>query len=93
MTINHQDTKTLRDSIPVHTNNVAKQVVDAAFIVHSRLGPGLLESVYELCLTHELTKRKMKVQRQVCLPVVYDNLRLDSGLRFDMYVGRRVFGR
>src|SRR5439155_23054915 len=53
---------------------------------HRALGPGLLESVYELCLVHELTKRGLKVERQVSLPVVYDSIRLDAGLRLDIVV-------
>jgi GxxExxY protein len=54
------------------------------------LGPGLLESVYEVCLTHELTKRGLKIERQVSLPVYYNNLRLDNALRLDMLVEGRV---
>lgn len=58
--------------------------------MHTTLGPGLLESVYEICLLHELQKRGLKVERQVLLPVVYDGLRLDSGLRLDLVVENRV---
>jgi GxxExxY protein len=58
--------------------------------VHTTLGPGLLESVYEVCLLHELQKRGLKAERQVLLPVVYDGLRLDSGLRLDLVVENRV---
>jgi len=58
--------------------------------VHSTLGPGLLESVYEVCLLHELQKRGLKAERQVSLPVVYDGLRLDSGLRLDLVVDNLV---
>ena len=83
----HQDTKTPRHPIPERTDEVAKEVVDAAFAVHSRLGPGLLESVYEVCLAHELKKRGLKVERQVTLPVVYDEVRLEAGLRIDLLVG------
>ena len=60
--------------------------MDAAFAVHSKLGPGLLESVYEVCLAHELEKRGRHVRRQVSLPVFYDGIRLDAGLRLDMVV-------
>jgi GxxExxY protein len=65
---------------------VAGQVVNAAFQVHSRLGPGLLESVYEVCLVHELTKAGLRVERQVVLPVIYEDIRLDAGLRIDVVV-------
>jgi GxxExxY protein len=75
-----------REPIPEAANDAAAAVVDAAFAVHSALGPGLLESVYEVCLGHELKKRDRSVQRQVSLPVVYDGVRLDAGLRLDMVV-------
>ncbi len=81
---NHQDTKTPRKPIPPETDGVARQAVDAAFAVHERLGPGLLESVYEICLAHELRKRNLKVERQVDLPVIYDGIRLDAGFRLDL---------
>ena len=58
--------------------------------MYRALGPGLLESVCEVCLLHELNKRGLKAERQVLLPVVYDNLRLDAGLRLDLVVERRV---
>ncbi|MFZ9739783.1 MAG: GxxExxY protein, partial [Prochlorotrichaceae cyanobacterium] len=61
-----------------------------AFTVHSALGAGLLESVYEVCLEYELTKRGLKVDRQVALPVIYDNIRLDAGFRLDLLVNRCV---
>ena len=61
-------------------------IVDAAFTVHSTLGPGLLEEIYEVCLTHELVQRGLKVRRQITLPVTYGGVRLESGLRLDMVV-------
>lgn len=82
--INHQDTKTPRRAIPAEVDEAARQAVDAAFTVHERLGPGLLESVYEICLAHELRKRNLQVERQVELPVVYDGVRLDAGFRLDL---------
>ncbi len=84
--LNHKDTKAQREEIPATTNQAAAAVVDAAFEVHSKLGPGLLESVYEVCLAHELDKRGRHVRRQFALPVVYDGTRLDAGLRLDMVV-------
>ncbi len=75
-----------REPIPKETNQVATKIVNAAYTVHTKLGPGLLESVYEVCLCHELQKRGVKAQRQITLPVVYDDLRMDVGLRFDMLV-------
>src|SRR5437867_12184284 len=83
--MNHQVTKTPR-AISSRTDEIAKAVVDAAYAVHRALGPGLLESVYEICLVHELAKRGLNVDRQVSLPVVYDTVRLDAGLRLDLVV-------
>ncbi len=65
---------------------VAAQIVDAAFNVHSALGPGLLESVYETCLEYELKKRGLKVRRQLAVPLVYDGQELDADLRLDLLV-------
>lgn len=72
--------------IPQELNIISGKVVEAAFAVHSALGPGLLEGVYEICLFHELQKRGLKVEKQVSLPVVYDGLSLEEGLRLDMLV-------
>ena len=88
--MNHQESSAPRESIPKETDEVASKIVDAAFAVHRALGPGLLESVYEVCLLHELNKRGLKVERQVLLPVVYDNLRLDAGPDLDLVVEKRV---
>ena len=76
--------------IPEKTEKIAKEIVDAAFTVHSALGPGLLESVYETCLAHEFEKRGMAFQRQCSLPVVYDGITIDAGLRFDLMVEESV---
>ncbi len=78
------------EPIPPETDEVAKTIVDCAFCVHSSLGPGLLESVYESCLAYELEKREMTVRRQVSLPVIYDGHRLDAGLRLDFLVNDAV---
>lgn len=84
--MNHQDTKTRRKPVDAEVDAVATQVVDAAFAVHSNLGPGLLESVYETCLAYELKKRQLQTERQVTVPIHYDNIRLDAGLRLDFVV-------
>lgn len=78
------------EPVPREVNNLARVVVDAAFKVHTTLGPGLLESVYELCLAHELEKRGVEVERQVPIPIVYDGAHLDAGFRLDILVGRSV---
>jgi GxxExxY protein len=72
--------------VPADVERAAKEVVDAAYRVRKALGPGLLESVYEVCLAHELRQRKLVVATQVALPVVYDGTQLDAGLRLDMLV-------
>ena len=77
-------------AIPAETERIAKEVVDAAFAVHKNLGPGLLESVYEVCLCHELAQRGVPFQSQLSLPVVYDGVRLDAGLRLDLLAGDSV---
>ena len=69
---------------------VAKAIVDAAFAVHSTLGPGLLESIYELCLCHELAKRGLSFRRQVEVPVVYDGITFQAALRLDVLVEELV---
>jgi len=66
---------------------LAREIVDAAFAVHSALGPGLLESVYEQCLAAELELRNISVRRQIAVPVVYRHVRLDTGFRIDLLVG------
>jgi GxxExxY protein len=65
---------------------VATEIVDAAYTVHKALGPGLLEKIYEVCFCHELTKRDLSYQRQVDIPVEYDGITFDEGLRLDVIV-------
>jgi GxxExxY protein len=74
----------------VTENEIAKVVVDAAFQVHTRLGPGLLESVYESVLAYELEKRGLQVVRQQPVPVVYDGVTFDEGFRADLIVENKV---
>lgn len=71
-------------------NQIATQIVDAAFKIHTTLGPGLLESVYEAVLTEELSKRRLQVIRQQAIPVVYETVRLDIGFRADIIVEGKV---
>lgn len=82
----HQDTKTPRKDLSNDEERVAALFVDAAIKVHRVLGPGLLESVYESCLAHELRQRGLKVETQVQIPIEYEGLHLDGGLRLDMLV-------
>jgi len=78
------------DAISDEDERIAKQVVHASFMVHKTLGPGLLESVYEICLAHELRKVGLRVHRQEPVAIVYDNLRFEEGFRFDLLVEERV---
>lgn len=71
-------------------NATAKQIVDSAMRVHCTLGPGLLESVYEVALMAELRKRGIASRRQVGVPVVYEDERLELGFRIDLLVAERV---
>jgi len=71
-------------------NEVSGAVVDAAYMVHTSLGPGLLESVYETVMDFELRKRKLRVQRQVVIPVVYGGVVLEEGFRADLIVENQV---
>lgn len=87
----HQDTKDLRlRALPPELGPLSRVVVDAAFKVHQTLGPGLLESVYERCLRHELSSRGVPVQAQSILPVLYDGVCIDTGLRIDLIVDGRI---
>jgi len=86
--MNNQGVNPQRAPIPLDIDRIAKLVVNAAFTVHSKLGPGLLESVYEVCLTHEVEKRGEIVERQVVLPIEYYGIRLESGLRLDLLIAR-----
>ncbi|WP_439488892.1 GxxExxY protein [Algoriphagus sp.] len=71
-------------------NEISYKIRGAIFKVYNTLGPGLLESTYETTLTHELIKEGLNVRRQVGLPLVYDNLRMDVGYRIDLIVEDKV---
>lgn len=67
-------------------NDLTYKIIGCAYIVHKELGPGLLETTYEVCFEHELRKANLKVERQCALPVVYDSIKLDAGYRVDILV-------
>ena len=67
-------------------NEIGEIVLGCAIKVHTALGPGLLESTYEVCLAYELSKAGVKAERQIALPVIYDEVRLDAGYRLDLLV-------
>ena len=71
-------------------DDIGKQVVDIAVQIHKELGPGLLETVYEVVLAHELRRRGLQVERQVSMPVEYQGLKFDEGFRADILVENKV---
>jgi GxxExxY protein len=72
--------------VPHLVERVGKAVLDASFKVHTALGPGLLESVYETCTAFEMKESGLRVATQVALPVTYRDIKMDAGLRLDMLV-------
>ena len=76
--------------LSAETESVASGAIESAFKVHRQLGPGLLESVYHTCLLHELKKSGLQTESQKVLPVIYDGLKLDAGLRLDIVVQGQV---
>ena len=93
MTPKHQDSNLYykhREPIPKELDAIGKLIVDAAYTVHRNLGPGLLEKVYEICFCHELTKRGLEYKRQMDIPIIYDNLVFNEGLRLDVIVENEV---
>lgn len=79
------------EPIPAEQEMIGREIVDAALKVHKAMGPGLLESVYEECMSYELRKRGLQVEEQVCVPIEYDGAELTRNkLRMDMLVGNEV---
>lgn len=75
----------------MHENELARIVVAAAYDIHTRLGPGLYESVYETIMVHELiSKHQLTVVQQFSIPVVWDEMKLDHGFRADLLVGGKL---
>jgi GxxExxY protein len=70
----------------MHSNEITREIIDAAYQVHTRLGPGLLETVYEVALAHELRKRGFGVRNQVPIPIRYDGIEFNEGFRADLLV-------
>jgi GxxExxY protein len=80
----------MRAPIPPDVERLGKAALDTAFRVHTELGPGLLESVYEACCAYELRGLGIGVETQVLLPVRYRDVQVDAGLRLDMVLENRV---
>jgi GxxExxY protein len=76
--------------IPEEINKITGEIIGAAMAVHTELGPGLLESVYEICLTKELQLKGLRVERQLPVPVTYRGEQLEVGFRVDLLVEGKV---
>jgi len=71
-------------------NDLTYKIIGCIYTVHSNLGPGLLESTYEVCLEHELLKEGLSVERQKALPVIYDEIKMEAGYRIDLLVNNQI---
>lgn len=83
-------TKRVFQPIPLDVEHIGKAVLDAAFKVHTVLGPGLLESVYRTAVMHVLEKNGFLAEAEVKLPIMFEGVKLESGLRLDLLVNRCV---
>ena len=83
-------TKGKYSALPEEVELIATEIVDAAYKVYNKLGPGLLEKVYEVCFCHELTKKRISSKRQVIVPIKYDELEFEEGFRLDVLVGDKI---
>jgi GxxExxY protein len=82
--INHRDTETQR------LNHITEKIIGCAIEVHRALGPGLLESAYEECLSFELSQSNISFEKQVPLPVIYKGVKLECGYRMDLVIDRLI---
>ena len=78
------------EKLTIQEEDIGKAIVNAAFKIHKELGPGLLEKIYEVCLVHELRKAGFLVARQLDIPIQYDGITFDEGLRLDILVENKV---
>jgi GxxExxY protein len=76
--------------LDLRNSDLTPEIIGAAITLHRRLGPGLLESAYECCLAHEISKLGLCVERQKPVPLIYDSVKLDCGFRADIVVEGRV---
>jgi GxxExxY protein len=82
---------TLREKIrSMEPNEITAQIVDAAYKIHTQLGPGLLETVYEVTLAHELGKHGLRIRRQIPVPIEYVSIKFDEGFRIDLLVEESI---
>jgi GxxExxY protein len=78
------------EELSLQEEEIGKAIVHAAYLIHKELGPGLLEKVYEVCMAHELRKMGYDVKRQINIPIIYDNIQFDEGLRLDILINDLV---
>jgi len=88
--VSHKVHEGNKGSLGTTENEIAKQILDAAFPVHTNLGPGVFESVYEVALAHELRKKGHEVERQKAMPMTYDGIRFEEAFRADLVVNGKV---
>jgi len=88
--LNHEGTKSTKLNGGEAVEALAASVVDAGLKVHRTLGPGLLESAYEHCIAHELSRRGFSVARQIGVPLSYEGLMLDVGYRMDLVIENAI---
>jgi len=74
----------------MNENEIAKIVMDAAFFIHRQLGPGLLETVYEVIMAKKLAKEGLEVERQKAIPINFENIKFDEGFRADLMVEKKI---
>ena len=90
---NPENTKTHKNKfepLPEEWEIIGKKIVDGAYTVHKTLCPGLLEKIYEIYFCHELAKRGLKYLRQIDIPIVYDGITFQEGLRLDVLVVDKI---
>ena len=80
----------LCDTFSMTEDQISKIILDCAFKVHTKLGPGLLESAYRTCLAYELRKAGLQVEEEKALPLIYDEIKLECGYRIDILVNSKV---
>jgi GxxExxY protein len=78
------------EPIPYKTEEIGSEIIDCAYRVHKNLGPGLLEKIYETCFCYELDNKGIFFERQLSIPITYDNILFDEGLRVDVYVENAI---
>ena len=89
--VKHHTTATKETKVAeLNENRIAKLVLDAAFVVHTKLGPGVFESVYEVVLAHELRKIDLRVERQKPMSICYDGIKFDAAFRSDLVINGKV---